>query len=125
MREQSEQLMSEQIMERRVSIRRRSQHPARILYKTSLSEESHSPSRPVVPTLLCHTRDVSEAGLALIVPCLRESDYNFYGIRSELQITLSTPHGVIDEAAEAVRFEWLDEGDKSEGFLIGVRFRQS
>lgn len=116
--------MSEEVRERRLSVRRKAGHPSRILYKTSFAEAEQSSAVFTGPTLLGHTRDVSETGLALVIPCLREGDYNFYDIEGELQITLSTPHGVIEAPAEAVRFEWIDESDKSKGFLIGVRFQQ-
>jgi hypothetical protein len=100
--------MAEEVRERRLSARRKARHPSRILYKTSFAEAGQSSAEFTGPTLLGHTRDVSERGLALVIPCLRESDYNFYGIEGEIQITLSTPHGVIDAPAEAVRFEWRD-----------------
>lgn len=64
---------------------------------------------------------MSETGLGLVVPCLRDSDYNFFGVECELHVMFSTPEGLFEKAGEAVNYQWLDSGDKSKGFLIGVR----
>ena len=71
--------------------------------------------------LVGHTRNISETGLAFIVPTLRIGDRFAHVIGSQLRITLYLPSGHVEIRATPVRYEQLPPGDPERGYLIGVR----
>jgi hypothetical protein len=79
------------------------------------------PSAPHTLRLIGHTRNISETGLAFIVPSLRIGDRFARLIGSQLRITLYLPSGHVDIRATPVRYEHLPPGDPERGYLIGVR----
>jgi len=77
--------------------------------------EDRSRSMPVEG----YTRDISETGLALVVPSLRIGDTYLTDSKCKLRIVLlNLPTGQVEIEASPVRYEELDEGA---GHLIGVR----
>lgn len=58
----------------------------------------------------CHTRDISDAGLALVVPGLDADDRGLAGEGAVLAITLDLPGAPVRVLAEAVRREPLAGG---------------
>ena len=108
--------------ERRGAVRHRAQRAARLQFFPAPSgvKPGGESSRPM-PTLFGHTLDISEAGLALLVPCLRSGDRNFYGVEGTLQVTLSLSTGMVEVQATPVRYEWFDQNEPAKGFIIGAR----
>ena len=109
------------IINQRAAARHQVQRAARLLFTAALSEiKPANDIEEYSPTLIGHTRDISLAGLAAIVPMVRDTDANFYGIEGALRVTLSIPHSVVNLQAKPVRYQWLDEQDRAKGFLIGL-----
>ena len=73
-----------------------------------------------MPTLAGHTRDISNNGLALIVPAIRIGGQYLVGEDRLLQIALELPSGPIQLEATSARYERLDEEGNELGYLIGV-----
>jgi hypothetical protein len=104
------------VADRRECPRRKAQRKARLLFNVSLVGKGGS---SLVP-LEGHTRDISESGLALVVPSLRLSDNLLLDKDCTLRIVLlDVPSGQVEIHAEPVRYEQL-EGPEG-GYLIGVR----
>jgi CheY-like chemotaxis protein len=108
------------MQERRTAVRHRAQRAARLLFKTPPAVKPGE-SAPSLPSLFGHTHDISETGLAVLVPCVRSSDPNFYGAKGSLQVTLSLSTGMVEMQATPVRYEWVEENAPARGFLVGVR----
>jgi hypothetical protein len=72
------------------------------------------------PVLEGYTRDVSETGLALIVPAVRIGEHYLTGAGRTLRITLEFPTGPIQMDVVPVRYERLDESETEKGYLVGV-----
>ena len=106
--------------ERRGAVRHTTQRAARLQFASGPSAAKSAAEAPQ-PTLISHTRDISETGLALIVPCVRSTDGDFYGAEGRLLITLSLPTGIVELQAIAARYEWLDQNAPGKGYIIGVR----
>jgi hypothetical protein len=109
------------IINQRAATRHHVQRAARLLFTASLSEvKPQTNIEEYSPTLIGHTRDVSLTGLATIIPMVRESDANFYGIEGKLRVTLSIPNSIVNPEAQPVRYQWLDDQDRAKGFLMGL-----
>ena len=66
-----------------------------------------------------YTKDISESGLALVVPSLRIGDTYLTDSKCKLRIVLlNLPTGEVEIEAAPVRYEELEGGA---GHLIGVR----
>lgn len=65
-----------------------------------------------------HTRNISETGLALIVPAIRKGDHHLAARNRRLLIVLELPTGTIRLQAAPVRYERL--GNET-GYLVGAR----
>jgi len=87
--------------ERRGSPRHRARRAARLLFTAAPVAGAALPA-----ALIGHTHDISRTGLALVVPCVRESDRAFYGRAGALRLTLGLPAGNVEMEA-ALR---LDRG---------------
>jgi DNA-binding response OmpR family regulator len=108
--------------ERRVSVRHRSQRTLRLQFSIARSDvRLRAEAPPPLPPVVGYTTDVSEGGLALVIPCVEITDCNFFGAEGPLQVTLSLPTGIVELQATPVRYEWLDKEQPSKGFLIGTR----
>jgi hypothetical protein len=69
-----------------------------------------------------HTRDVSEDGLAIILPNIRVGERYLVGDAVTLRITLKLPDANVRLYGKPVRYERLDEDQQQDrGFLIGIR----
>ena len=85
------------IINQRAATRYQVQRAARLLFTATLSEvKPHTHIEGYSPTLIGHTRDISLTGLATIVPMVRDSDANFYGIEGMLRVTLSIPNSIVN-----------------------------
>jgi hypothetical protein len=113
--------------ERRGATRYGAQLDARLLFQISVEPDAGWPpgaapgAAPHTLRLVGHTRNISEAGLAFIVPTLRIGDRFAHVIGSQLRITLYLPSGQVEIRATPVRYEQLPPGDPERGYLIGVR----
>lgn len=86
------------------------------------SAESAQSRRPL--KVLGHTRDLSETGLALIVPTIRAGEHYLTGEGRRLLVALDHPHGPILLEVSPVRYEQLDESETETGYLIGARITE-
>ena len=104
------------IGDRRQSPRRPANRKARLVFSVTMEGvDERSRSMPVEG----YTRDISDAGLALVVPSLRIGDTYLTDSKCKLRIVLlNLPTGEVEIEAAPVRYEELDEGA---GHLIGVR----
>jgi c-di-GMP-binding flagellar brake protein YcgR len=106
------------IGERRQFPRREAQRKARLVFTVAVAGGgAFTRTVPVEG----YTRDISESGLALVVPSLRSGSV-YLTAGSKLRIViLNLPTGEVEIEAAPVRYEELPEG---EGHLIGVRITQ-
>ncbi|HEX8709780.1 MAG TPA: PilZ domain-containing protein [Pyrinomonadaceae bacterium] len=70
-----------------------------------------------------YTRDISETGLALIVPTVRIGGHHLANESRLLQIRLAIPSGPITIYATPVRYAPLEEEAADTGYLIGVHIK--
>lgn len=68
-----------------------------------------------------YTRDISETGLALVVPSIRIGGQYLVSEDRTLQITLELPDGAIEIYARPVRYTPLDQDAGETGYLVGVQ----
>jgi hypothetical protein len=68
-----------------------------------------------------HTSDLSESGLALIVPSIRLGEHHLIGENRNFTVRLELPTGPIEMQVAPVRYEALDETRSETGFLVGVK----
>ncbi|HLL15412.1 MAG TPA: PilZ domain-containing protein [Pyrinomonadaceae bacterium] len=114
--------------ERRGATRYAAQLDARLLFQLSVEpapggENGDDPAgtAPQTLKLVGHTRNISEAGLAFVVPTLRIGDRFARVLGRQLRITLYLPSGQVEILATPVRYEQLPPGDPERGYIIGVR----
>ena len=110
-----------------VSDRRRApRYDARLFFSVSILDESagHEGARPP-QTLVGRTRNLSETGLALIVPSLSLGTGHLNDGNSTLRLMLDLPKGKLRESIEIhavpVRSYQLGEKEKDSGYFIGAR----
>jgi hypothetical protein len=109
--------------ERRAARRFEARHVARLQFVTGLADLLGVEGGGLWPTIICQTRDLSERGLALLVPALREDDENFFGVKGPVRVTLALPTGAVSASALAVRY---DRGGAGAGeFLICVEINET
>ncbi|HEY0545098.1 MAG TPA: PilZ domain-containing protein [Pyrinomonadaceae bacterium] len=68
-----------------------------------------------------YTRNVSETGMALVVPAIRKGDHHLAARNRKLLIVLELPNGTIRLQATPIRYERLNHSFSENGYLIGVR----
>jgi hypothetical protein len=110
--------------------RRAAQLDARLLFQLSdhaataatTNTAKHAPLGTL--RLVGRTRNISETGLAFIVPTLRIGDDFARAIGSPLLITLYLPSGHVEIRATPVRYEPLSTSSSERGYLIGVRITE-
>jgi hypothetical protein len=112
-----------QASNRRRSPRFKAQLRAQLLFTVVLSEESPG-ARSGKLHLVGHTIDISEIGLALVVPIAEIDERYLTAEGSKLQIELFLPGGAIKITARPVHYKRLDESSGNnvftEGYLIGA-----
>ena len=77
-----------------------------------------------LPQLEGYTRDLSETGLALVVPTIRIGDHYLTGAGRRLLVTLHHADGPLALQVTPVRYEQLEEDHTERGYLIGVRIEE-
>ena len=110
---------------RRRSPRFKAQLKARLLFTVVLSGEPLAAGGASGKLqLVGHTKDISEIGLALIVPIAEIDERFLVGEQSKMQIELFLPQGALKITARPVHYKLLDkyssENVFSEGYLIGA-----
>lgn len=106
--------------ERRAVRRYKAEHAARLQFVTGIAGAAEYPDDELWPNLICRTRDVSEGGLGLVVPALREGDETFFGIEGPVRVTPGLPTGALEARGVAARY--AKEGGEGRGeFLVCVR----
>ncbi len=70
------------------------------------------------------TWDVSETGLAVIVPAIRIGGQYLTDQDCTLQIVLQLPTGPVEIHAAPARYSPFDEGEDEVGYLIGLHIKQ-
>ena len=111
---------------RRTAPRRYAQHEARLEFSASLLGEKTGRRDDTLPaTLNGYTRDISETGLALIVPDVQIEEHDLTGSNRALRVMLEFPGAPIVLEATPVRCQSLaPEGREKEGSLLCVRITQ-
>jgi PilZ domain len=101
--------------------RRAPRHKMRLPLSLSLLDvRSKGDGSEQKPALEGYTRDVSETGLALILPAIRIGEHYLTGEGRPLRIMLELPTGPIQMDVLPVRYERLDESETEKGYLVGV-----
>lgn len=121
----SEMSPPKQSSNRRRSTRFKAQLKARLLFTVSLSDESFATENSSGKLhLVGHTKDISEVGLALVVPIAEIDERYLTGETSKMQLELFLPEGAIRITARPIHYRRLDESSGesvfSEGYLIGA-----
>ena len=95
----------------------------RLLFTVSIHKEGElSGSRKRAQTLRGHTRDISEKGLALLVPQVHLDGHHLAAGGRELEIELELDRGQpISMRVMPGRYERLEEADSGCTYLIGAR----
>jgi hypothetical protein len=111
---------------RRNAPRRLAQHEARLQFSASLLGEKIGHRDEMLPsTINGYTRDISETGLALIVPDIQIDEHQLTISNCALRVTLEFPGAPIVLEATPVRSQSLAlEGREKEGSLLCVRITQ-
>jgi hypothetical protein len=65
--------------------------------------------------------DLSERGLALVVPAIRLGEHHLVGENRSLNVRLELPDGPVEMQVAPVRYESLEEHETETGYLIGAR----
>lgn len=71
-----------------------------------------------------YTRDISETGLAIIVPAIRIGGQYFTDSNHKLFITLQLPNDIIELHAKPVRYVPLEDDATETGYLIGLEIAE-
>ena len=102
--------------------RRAPRYDARRSFSVSIVDEGAGleDTRPQHP-LVGHTRNLSETGLALIVPSLRLGTNKLNDENRTLRLMLDLPTGTAEIHVVPVRSLQLGEEDPDSGYVIGVR----
>ena len=113
-----------QISNRRRLPRYKAQLKARLLFTVVLSGKGSTPRSSGRLHLVGHTKDISEIGVALVLPIAEIDERYLTGEGSKLQIELFLPSGTINITARPVHYKRLDENSGenvfTEGYLIGA-----
>jgi hypothetical protein len=101
--------------------RRAPRYDARLSFSVSVVDEEAGRENTRPPqTLVGHTRNLSETGLALVVPSLWLGTNKLNDGNSTLRVMLNLPTGTAEIRVVPVRSHQLGEGDTGSGHLIGV-----
>lgn len=114
-----------QSSDRRRAPRFKAQLKARLLFSMVLSGGESVADRAAGKLhLVGHTIDISETGVALVVPIAEIDESYLTGEHSKLSIELYLPDGAIKITARPVRYKLLDESVSEDvftkGYLIGA-----
>jgi hypothetical protein len=99
--------------------RRHRRVQVRLTFTLSLSDPRvNSNGARRLPSLNGHTLDISNTGLALIVPAIRIGEHYLAGADRRLHVKLELPSGPVEMKVATVRYESFEDEN---GYLIGAR----
>lgn len=105
-----------------VSDRRRApRYNARCSFSISILDDTAAPPSTPPLTLVGHTRNVSESGLALILPSLSLGTGHLNDVNSTLRLMLDLPAGRVEIHVTPVRSHPLDKQDRDHGHFIATK----
>lgn len=93
-------------------------HPVRLAAAVSLLDAR---PRAYPASLEGHTLDLSDSGLALILPSIRIGDRYLTGEGQVLRIMLKLPEAAIQLHGVGMRYERLEDASGINGYFIGIR----
>jgi PilZ domain len=102
--------------------RRAPRFDVRLSFSVSIVDEKagHENTRPP-QTLVGRTRNLSETGVALVVPSLRLGTHKLNDVDSTLRLMLDLPAGTAEIHVVPVRSHQLAEKDMDSGHFIGAK----
>lgn len=74
-----------------------------------------------ISSLNGHTLDLSDTGIALVVPAIIVGEHHLLGENRNLNVRLELPDGPIEMKVAPIRYESLDEHKTETGYLVGVK----
>jgi hypothetical protein len=100
-------------------------YKARVHFSVSVLDGGADPkAAQPTRTLVGWTRDLSETGLALIVPSLRLGADKLNGENVTLRLMLDLPKATVEIHVRPVRSHQLGANDTDMGYFIGVQITQ-
>jgi c-di-GMP-binding flagellar brake protein YcgR len=99
-------------------IRQFPRHQPRLPFSLTMLDQSKGKGARHVMKVNGFTRNISETGLALLVPGIRKGDHHLAATNRRLLIVLELPNGSIRLQAKPVRYERLRSEN---GYLVGAR----
>jgi hypothetical protein len=120
---------------RRVAPRYAAHLEVALILSISLGESKNKTDKESSPLRIAgYTRDISQSGLALIVPTIHIGGQYLTNQARTLEITLKLPTGYVQLHATPVRYSPLDDDDKDAkdtdsnakdtGYIVGVQITQ-
>lgn len=100
------------------SVRQSPRHGPRLPFTLTMLDQRTGHTTRHAIKLNGQTRNISETGLALIVPAIRNGDHHLAARNRRLLIVLELPTGTIRLQAAPVRYERFRSGT---GYLVGAR----
>src|SRR5690349_14843996 len=100
---------SNQDRNRRRSPRFKAQLKARLLFRVAFSGEVPAGGASGKLKLVGQTKDISEIGLALVVPIAEIDEQYLTGENSKMQIELYLPQGAVKITARPIHYKLLDK----------------
>lgn len=112
--------------ERRRAPRREAQLEARLLFSVSVyaPQPTHKIGASLPLKLAGYTQNISETGLALVVPSMQVGSQYFNVVGCRLRLILDLPDGAVEIHATPVRCGPVAEDKIEKGYLVGVRITQ-
>ena len=101
------------------SLRQSPRYSPRLPFTLSMLDQDGRGGVHLAIKLNGYTRNISETGMALVVPAIRKGDHHLAAINRRLLIVLELPDGTIRLQAAPIRYERLSQNDSR--YLIGVR----
>ncbi len=104
------------------SLRQAQRHNPRLPFSLTMLDQQprNKGTRPAI-SVSGYTRNISETGIALLVPAISKGDHHLAARNRRLLIVLELPTGTIRVQAAPVRYERLGKRAEQTGYLIGVR----
>jgi hypothetical protein len=118
--------LREHVGNRRAAPRYSTHLEVALILSVSVSDGSNKKAQPETSPLRLagYTRDISESGLALIMPAIHIGGQYLNSPNRTLDITLKLPVGPVRLQATPVRYSPLDEDAKDTGYIIGVHITE-
>ncbi|HEX8475352.1 MAG TPA: PilZ domain-containing protein [Pyrinomonadaceae bacterium] len=93
--------------------------------KAKVETANATVTKPRLPSLTGETCDISETGLAIIVPAIRIGEHYLSGNNRGLDITLELPNSTsISLRATPMRYEQLEREGHKTSYIIGARITE-